>query len=220
MSLASFRYSRGLTGTFELPTEAARRLLHPSLEPAEVHHGTAVLVVSVFDFVDSPFGPYGELMLAVVVAPFVRPGQAMPQAALYPYALGTTSALIRQMVLPQWPLPYWQEDLVCDFSIGDGQRKVTVAAGDAPLLDMTLYEHEWEEQAQLHQVFAIGPSGGSAALVTTRGRYSDHEDGRGELRLHPHPIHKGLDVAAIDGPPLREACLADGVRTIDSLVSL
>jgi hypothetical protein len=220
MSLASFRYSRGLSGTFELPTEAAKRLVHPTLEPVEVHHGTSVLSVSVFDFLESPFGPYAELVLAVLVAPFVRPGQAMPQAAFYPYAVGATSALIRQMVLPQWPLPYWQEDLACDFSAGDGQRKVVVAVGGAALLDMTLFEHEWAEETQLHQVFAIGPSGGSAALVTTRGAYSDHEDGRGALRLHPHPMQKGLDVAAVDGPPLREACLADGVRTIDSLISL
>jgi len=220
MSLASFRYSRGLTGTFELPTEAAKRLVHPSVEPVEVHHGTSVLVVSAFDFTESPFGPYGELVLAVLVAPFVRHGQVMPQAALYPFAVGTTNAAIRQMVLPQWPLPYWQEDLVCDFSAGEGQRKVVVTAGGAPSLEMTLYEHEWAEETQLHQVFAIGPSGGSAALITTRGQYSDHEDGRGDLKLHPHPMHKGLDVAAIDGPPLREACMAQGVRTIDSLVSL
>ena len=220
MSLARFRYSRGLTGTFELPTEAAKRLVHPSLEPVEVHHGTSVLAVSVFDFDESPFGPYGELVLAVVVAPFVRPGQAMPQAGLYPYAVGTTSALIRQMVLPQWPLPYWQEDLQLDFKAGDGRRQVSVVAGGVPLLDMTLYEHEWSEESQLHQVYAIGPSGGSAALLTTHGSYSDHEDGRGELRLHPHPIQKGLDVATVEGLPLREACLADGVRTIDSLASL
>jgi hypothetical protein len=220
MSLARFRYSRGLTGTFELPTEAAKRLVHPSLEAVEVHHGTSVLTVSVFDFTESPFGPYGELVLAVVVAPFVRPGQAMPQAALYPYAVGTTSTPIRQMVLPQWPLPYWQEDLRLDFTAGDGRRQVAVVAGGAPLLDMTLYEHEWSEEAQLNQVFAIGPGGGSAALITTHGSYSDHEDGRGELRLYPHPIHKGLDVAMVESLPLREACLVDGVRTIDSLVSL
>jgi hypothetical protein len=220
MSLATFRYSRGLIGTFELPTEAARRLLHPSLEPVEVHHGTSVLAVSVFDFTESPFGPYGELFLAVLVAPFVRPGQVMPQAALYPYVVGTTNAMMRQMVLPQWPLPYWQEDMACDFSAGGGQRKVAIAAGGAPLLEMTLHELEWGEEAQVHQVFAIGQSGGSAALITTRGSYSDNEDGQGDLQLHPHPMLKGLDVSAVDGPPLREACLADGVRIIDSLVSL
>ena len=220
MSLASFRYRRGLTGTFEIPTEAARRLLHPSLEPAEVHHGTSVLAVSAFDFVESPFGPYGELVLAVVVAPFVRQGQAMPQAALYPYAVGTTAPTVRQMVLPQWPLPYWQEDLTCDFAAAEGSRKITVSAAGALVLEMTLYEHEWGDEKQLHQIFALGQSGGSAAMVTTHGQYSDHEEGRGELKLHPHPMHKGLDLAAVDGPPLREACYADGVRTIDSLVTL
>jgi hypothetical protein len=220
MSLAVFRYSWGLTGTFEVPTESARRVIHPSLEPVEVHHGRSILAVSAFDFSETPFGPYGELVLSIVVAPVVRAGEVMPQAALCPYAVGTTSSLLRELVLPQWPLPYWPEDVAFQFAAANGRRTLSVAAAGAPLLEMSLYEHEWSEETQVHQVLALGPGGGSAAVMTTRGAYSDHEDGRGELRLPAHPMHKGLDVATVDGLPLREACFANGTRTIESLVSL
>jgi hypothetical protein len=134
--------------------------------------------------------------------------------------VGTTSSLLRELVLPQWPLPYWPEDVAFQFAATNGRRTLSVAAAGAPLLEMSLHEHEWSDEAQIHQVLALGPDGGSAAVMTTRGAYSDHEDGRGELRLHAHPIHKGLDVAAVDGLPLREACFANGTRTIESLVSL
>ena len=220
MSLATFRYSRGLTGTFELPTEVARRLVPPRIEPIEVHHGTSVLAVSVTDFSDTLFGPYAELVLAIVVAPIVRAGEVMPQAAFCPYAIGTSSAAARQMVLPQWPLPFWSEDVVVDFKSNGDQRSVVATAGGAAILEMSLYEHQWSEQSQVHQVIALGEGGGAAALMTLRGAYCDHEDGRGSLVLHAHPIHKGLDVGAVDGLPLREVCLGEGTRSVESLVEL
>src|SRR6266498_4306448 len=67
--LTQYSYRDAMSGFFEFPTENARRILPPNLEPVEVHHGTSVFALTAFDFNQSEVGAYGEVVMAVVVAP-------------------------------------------------------------------------------------------------------------------------------------------------------
>lgn len=221
MSLAVFRYSRGLAGIFELPVAAAHRLVPAPLEPVEVHHGTAALMVSANEYVESPFGPFSELIVSVLVAPLIRPGDTVPHAAFCPITMATTAPPPRAEVVPGLRFPYWADDVGMSFREDGGRHSVAVTAGGVTLLEMSAHEVEWEELTQRYQLFAVEPgAGGCRATLTTRGPQSDSEDGQGELKLGAHAFYRGLDVNDVDPLPMRETCLKDGARTLVDIVPL
>jgi hypothetical protein len=220
MSVTIYKFSQVVAGLFELPTEAARRLLPSHLEPIELHHGTAVLSVMAFDFSDSMVGPYGELVLSLGVAPLFRAGLAMPQGAFFPFQVGTTTSAAREHAIERWHLPHWMEDIDVRFSIAGGRRSAAVSAGGVPLLEMHIHDHEFEDVAHIYQMFSCSGDANFVGQITMSAPYSDHEDNRGELHLFEHAFHKGLNVADVYEVPFREQSMLAGVQTFEPLVRL
>ena len=81
--ITRYGYRDAISGFFEFPTENARRVLPKGFEPVEVHHGTSILAVTVFDFHESEVGEYGEVVYAVIVPPLVRDTR-LPKSAFFP----------------------------------------------------------------------------------------------------------------------------------------
>ena len=86
--LTRYGYEHAVSGFFEFPTENARRILPSHLEPIEVHHGTSIFSMTAFDFTESSVGSYGEVVMAVIVSPLIKPGERLPKSAFYPYLVG------------------------------------------------------------------------------------------------------------------------------------
>ena len=86
--LTRYGYRDAISGFFEFPTENARRILPAHLEPVELHHGTSIFSMTAFDFTESMVGAYGEVVMSVIVAPLVKPGERLPKSAFYPYLVG------------------------------------------------------------------------------------------------------------------------------------
>ena len=64
-----YAFAHAVNAFFELPTDDAKRILPAHLEPVELHHGTSIFAMTAFDFTESMVGPYGEVVMAVVVSP-------------------------------------------------------------------------------------------------------------------------------------------------------
>ena len=54
MSLTRYGYRNAISGFFEFPTDNARRILPAGLEPVELHHGTSIFSMTVFELTVSP----------------------------------------------------------------------------------------------------------------------------------------------------------------------
>ncbi len=221
MSLTRYGYSNAISGFFEFPTENARRILPRHLEPVELHHGTAVFSMTAFDFTESEVGSYGELVMSVIVAPLVKPGERLPKSAFYPYLVGTTTRAAREHAIERWHLPHWMEDLAIDFTPGQGSLRAAVRTLDgAPVAEMTVHDHSWAPVSHLYQSFMKDDQGAFLANILMEGQQSEHEDERGKLVLHDHPINSALDVAEVYDVPFRELWMRAGVQTFDPLVQL
>lgn len=220
MPLTRYGYRNALNGLFELPTDNARRLLPSHLEPAELHHGTSILSVACFDFTESEVGAYGEVVMAVLVSPLVKPGERLPKAALYPYLVGTTTRAAREHAIERWHLPHWMEDVEMAFEPSPGALRARVGLGGQPVLDLTLTEHAWERVSHPYQCFMRDGSGAYLAHMTFDGEQSEHENETGKLLLHDHPFHQGLAVDDVYDVPFREVWNRAGVQTFDPLVTL
>src|SRR5262245_65777883 len=77
----------------------------------ELHHGTSIFSMTAFDFTQSMVGPYGEVVMSVIVAPLVKPGERLPKSAFYPYLVATTTKAARDHAIERWHLPHWMEDV-------------------------------------------------------------------------------------------------------------
>ena len=220
MSQTRYRFSNGISGFFEFPTEGARRILPPHLEPVEPHHGTAVFSMTAFDFTESEVGPYGEVVMAVVAVPLVKPGERLPKSALYPYRVATTTRAAREHAIERWHLPHWREDVGLELR-REGARITARALLDGePVAELTITEHSWDTVSQLYQSFMKDDSGNYLANMVFDGQLSEHEEETGRLVLHEHPFNRELPLSDVSEVPFREVWMRNGLQTFDPLIRL
>ena len=218
--LTRYGYRDAISGFFEFPTENARRILPPHLEPAELHHGSSIFAVTVFDFTESMVGAYGEVVMAVIVAPLVKPGERLPKSAFYPYRVATTTRAAREHAIERWHLPHWMEDVEIRFARESVRISAHVLAEGAPAVDLTIHEHQWSKVAHLYQSFMNDGERAYLAHITMEGQQSEHEEESGALRLHEHAFNKELVIADVYNVPFRELWMQAGTQTFEPLTEL
>jgi hypothetical protein len=212
------KYKSAISGYFEIPTDNARRLLPAHLEPVELHHGSSILSMSVFDVPESLLGPHRQVIMSVVVAPLIKDPEApIPRAAVYPYIVGSTTAPVRQLASEMLHLPHFPEDVQIDLVPGERSMTAKIAAGGEPVAELTVTEYSWEPASYLYQCFTKDASGAYLASVRMKCELSEHEDEVGKLLLHDHPFHAGLAVGDVYDVPFREVWMRDGSQTFESL---
>lgn len=215
--LASFRF-RSCVGAFcELPTEIAREILPGDLQPVELHHGAGVLSAMAFEYQDTPFGDYRELVLGVAVAPRVEPGGAMPRSAFFPFGVVSTSAAARDFAAAHLHLPYYTGDLAIDMIQRDGEMHVAVRDGADPVIEMRVTEHDWRDVDHAYQALMRDGAGLWAADIRMRAGFSENEEQRGDLVLHEHPLTAELPVSELDGTLFREQWMRNGTQDFQQL---
>lgn len=219
MPLTRYTFAHAISGFFEFPTDNARALVPRQLEPIELHHGSSVLSITVFDFVDSVVGPYRELVLAVAVMPLIKTGERLPKSALYPWVVGTTTPASRDHAISTWHLPHWMEDVDIQIASGEGRIEARVTAGGAPVADLAVVEHSWEPVRHLYQSFMLENDELYVADIMMEGIQSEHEDEAGHLHLHEHAFHGPLALADVSDVPFREVWMREGVQIFEKLVS-
>lgn len=218
--LTRYGYSNAVSGFFEFPTENARRILPRHLEPAELHHGTSIFSMTVFDFTESEVGRYGEVVMSVIVAPLVKPGEKLPKSAFYPYLVGTTTKAARDHAIERWHLPHWMEDVGIDFEQADGTRRARVTVDAEPVAELSITEHSWTPVSHLYQSFMREDEQAWLANITMEGQESEHEEETGRLKLYEHSFNKDLEVSEVYEIPFREIWMKDGLQTFEPLVEL
>jgi len=218
--LTRYGYANAISGFFEFPTDNARRILPRHLEPAELHHGSSIFSMTAFDFDQSEVGSYGEVVMSVIVAPLVKPGEKLPKSAFYPYLVGTTTKASRDHAIERWHLPHWMEDVEMRFEPGPRSLTARVSVGGAPVADLSVGDHSWQLVSHLYQSFMKDDSGAYLAEITMEGEQSEHEEETGRLKLHDHPFNSALMISEIYDQPFRELWMRAGRQTFEPLKTL
>jgi len=222
MPVTIYGYRDAMSAFFEFPTENAREILPDHLEPVEVHHGTSIFAMTAFDFNESSVGEYGEVVMAVIVSPLVKPGERLPKSAMYPYLVATTTKAARDHAIERWHLPHFMEDVKIEFdrsTPGVGVARVKDLAG-APIADLTVAAHTFAPVNHLYQSFMADDSGKYLASIIMEGEQSEHEDEKGSIVLHDHEFNKALSIEDVYPTPFRELWMRNGRQTFDPLKTL
>jgi len=215
-----YGYADAISGFFEFPTDNARRILPPHLEPIELHHGTSIFSMVAFEFTESEVGPYGEVVMSVIVSPLVKPGERLPKSAFYPYLVGTTTKAARDHAIERWHLPHWMEDVEMEF-LRDGRRiTATVGVDGAPVAELSISDHSWNPVSHLYQSFMKDEEGTYLANIVMDAEQSEHEEETGRLVLHDHPFNRDLVISDVYEIPFRELWMRKGIQTFDPLIQL
>ena len=218
--MVQYHFRDSIGGFFEFPTENARALLPPDLQPIEPHHGSSVLSVMAFDFHTSPVGEYGELILSILVSPLIQPGQPMPRSAFYPFKLGTTSRESREHAIERWHLPHYMQDIDMSWERGDGHITIHATDAGAPMVDMTITEHEWTTVEHRYQSFMHDEDGFYTSTILMSGQFSENEEERGGITIHSQGMTDLLDQWDVNYTPFRELWMKNGLQTFHPLQQL
>ena len=218
--LTRYGYRDAISGFFEFPTENARRILPRHLEPAELHHGSSIFSMTVFDFTESEVGSYGEVVMGVIVSPLVKPGERLPKSAFYPYLVGTTTKAARDHAIERWHLPHWMDDVEVAFERQGKVIHARVRVDGSPVAELTITDHSWSPVSHLYQAFMKDEHGAYLASITMEGQQSEHEEEAGRIRLFEHPFNKDLVISEIYEQPFREMWMREGRQTFEPLIQL
>ena len=219
-AFVQYHYRDAIGGFFEFPTENARQLLPPDLQPIEPHHGSAVLSVMAFDFVKSPVGEYGELILSILVSPLIEPGAPMPRSAFYPFKLGTTTRESREHAIERWHLPHYMQDIDLEWQHGDGHVTIEATDKGLPMVQMTVTEHEWSRVEHRYQSFMQDEDGFYTSTIIMAGQFSENEEERGGIVIRSQGMTDLIDNWDIETTPFRELWMRNGLQTFHPLQTL
>jgi hypothetical protein len=215
-----YHFRDAIGGFFEFPTENARTILPPELQPIEPHHGSSVLSVMAVDFHDSPVGEYGELILSILVAPRIEPGHPWPRSAFWPFRLGTTTTESREHAIERWHLPHYMQDISIAWERGDGHITINATDAGEPIVDMTVTEHEWSTVTHPYQAFMYDEDGAYTSTIEMAGQFSENEEERGGIVIHGQAMTNLLSDWEVDVTPFRELWMRDGLQTFHPLQQL
>jgi hypothetical protein len=217
--ITRYGYRDAISGFFEFPTENARRVLPRGFEPVEVHHGTSILAVTVFDFSESEVGEYGEVVYAVIVPPLVRDTR-LPKSAFYPWQVATTTKAAREHAIERWHLPHWMEDVEVEFEREKGRSTARVQADGALALELAITDYSWQPVSHLYQSFQKDDSGTYLANILFEGDKSEHEEEHGKLVLHDNAFNKDIELSEVYDVPFRELWMRNGCQLFDPLAQI
>lgn len=224
MPVAASRYAftNGVLAFFEMPTADARRIVPAHLEPVEVRHQRSILAITAFHFTESEVGPYAELMFSVIVPPV--PGSwwrhQHPKAGFYPFLAATSSEESRRHRSEAYRIPHLAEDVDVRFVEKSGSLLVSVWTRTGPVVDLTVTQHKWESTTHLLHTFMMDGTRRLKANLQISGRYTVHENERGKMTLHRHPMTAALTLDDISTCPFREHWLKDGVELMHPIETL
>jgi hypothetical protein len=212
-----YAYSMCVGAYFEMPTADARTLIPSHLQPLEVQHDRSILAITAFRFTESLVGAYHEVVLAVVVPPMVEPGKPLPKAAFFPFMVGTTTAASREHAIERWHLPHYMKDLDITFEGDEREVAVTVRDEGQPVLDLTVTDFEFGASKNVYSCFTIDDHDRYKVNVFMEAPHTEHEEERGSLTLHEHPMTSGLTIDDVETYPFREEWYRSGMQIFERL---
>ncbi|HSH75462.1 MAG TPA: hypothetical protein VLA09_07265 [Longimicrobiales bacterium] len=217
MDYTYYAYRMCVGAYFEMPTADARALIPGHLEPLEVQHERSILAITAFHFTESLIGAYHEVVLAVVVPPIVEPGKPLPKAAFFPFMVGTSTEASRQHAIDRWHLPHYMKDLHISFEGDEGEVLVQVRDESSPVLDLTVTDFEFEPVRNVYSCFTVNDANRYKVNIFMEAPHTEHEEERGSLTLHEHPMTAGLTIEEINSYPFREEWYRSGMQTFEEL---
>lgn len=222
MEPVRYFFSNGINCIFEIPAGAARQWLPHGLEPVEANHGVSLLGITLFDFTDSPLGPYQELVLSVYAAPRLGIMEQHPHGAVCPIVVASSSQEARDHAIDLWHLPHFSEDIYIEFREHPDGKEISgkvFCHRNEPILELAVSASgAWNPAYQLYQSFQSDESGHYMGVMDMQGSLSEHEEHTGTIRLYKeHRFFSRLNLSEMDTAPYREMWMKDGVETYHSL---
>ena len=219
--ITRYGYRDAISGFFEFPTENARRVLPRGFEPVEVHHGTSILAVTVFDFDESEVGEYGEVVYAVIVPPLVRDTR-LPKSAFFPWQVATTTKAAREHAIGRWHLPHWMDDVKVEFVREKGRTTAKVQADG--LARARAQRHRPLLAAGLAPLPVV-PEGRERAPTSRTScsratRASTRRKPAGSCCYPDNAFNKDIQVSEVYEIPFRELWMRKGCQLFDPLAQL
>lgn len=220
MEYTYYGFKNCVGGFFEMSTQDARELLPSHLQPVELQHSRSILALTAFQFTESEVGAYNEIVLAILVPPLVEPGRPLPNAAFYPFMVGTDTEASRLHAIERWHLPHHPSQLEIQFNESEGQMDVNIMDGGKPVLDLVVTDFECSQNKNLYHCFMADGDGRYKANIHMEGPHAVHEEEGGSLTLYEHPITAGLTLPEVNSFPFREEWYKAGVQTFEPLETL
>jgi hypothetical protein len=205
-----YGFQEAIGAFFLADADELARLLPHTLTPQTARPRHGVLAITAFDFDESVVGAYGELVISVLVPPFAPASAELPQAAIFPIALCTTTEASRLHAEERYYLPAQDRCMDMRFERNDGVRKVLVSDAGAPVLELRVGRTRAVPSTRLYQCFSSHEERLYRADLWFEGVLDEHEEEMGALVLEDHPIANRIAGAISDHIPLREQSMDQG----------
>ncbi|MEM7200651.1 MAG: hypothetical protein AAF628_10320 [Planctomycetota bacterium] len=215
--MTRYGFRQAVGAFFVAETRALSRYLPAGLFPLEARPGCGVLAITAFDFVDSEVGPYGELVLSVVVPPWAGRDEELPETAFFPFFLGTTTEVSREHARDRWLLPAHDVCLSIDITRSGVDRRVRAAEHGEEILSLTTPLPAGPPSTRLYQCFSADAGSLHRVGIQVDGGFRDAEEELGRLELSHHGLAREIAGLLEDDIPFREQAMDAGEQRFGEL---
>jgi hypothetical protein len=216
--MSRYQFRSALCGFFHADASRAASVLPESMVLVESHPGLAVLAVTVFDFHASEVGPYQELVASLVVLPWAPRGERLPDVAVFPFLLATSTEVARDHSVERWRLPKLDRCLAFELDRSSDERVAVVRDGGQLVLRLRVTGQKMFDSRRAYQYFGADAEHLYRSVIEFEGQLSEHEDERGALELGDHELAASLASLLDDPIPFREQCMDAGEERFGELV--
>ena len=98
--------------------------------------------------------------------------------------------------------------------------RIAAAHGGSPIIDMRITDYDWEKVNHRYQSFMHDAAGSYMSTIVMAADFSENEEERGEIEIHPHAFTAAVDRDAVTTTPFRELWMRSGLQTFHPLEQL
>ncbi len=210
--MTKYLYRTAINAFFAVDEAAAKKLLPPGLFPATYRPGSSLLSVTFFDFTACEAGPYGEMVLSVLVPPQILANSRLPHGAFFPFRLASTTAIAAQMSHDRFKLPFVSETVEMEFESNGDTHSVKASQNGKPVLNLSvkhISKYVLAQETRYYQCF-IRENGLCKTDFELFGDLCEHEEQTAKLELFDHPLCNDVAEALEDLLPIREMSFSSG----------
>lgn len=205
-----YMFRAAIGAYFHVDTNIVRNWLPKGLVPLEARPGHSVLAITSFDFIDSEVGPYGEVVISILVPPFANRDVELPHAATFPIVLLTTTEASAAHNGERWYLPGFERPVNIELTQVENRRILRVVDNGNPILSLHVQRQGGGSASRLFQVFTTHKGILHRANVRFLGDLDEHQNETGKLELFPHPLADRIAAALQDDLPIVEQSMDAG----------
>ncbi len=217
----NYQFKNILNCLLEIETIYVNKLVPKNIYPLEIQPNLSLISIIGFDFQETPIGNYQEVIIGVVIQPYLLKKGDIPKSAIFPINIATNTDNSKIHAISNYKLPHYMKNIEIDFDIDASKKKLICKENNDVFMNIELDINDKHDKSQeYHQSFVFDNNKLFLSNININSLMAESQDGRGNVFFNKHSFFKDIEIDEINNIPYLERHAYNGIETMSSLISI